>query len=162
MQSDMSLKSRKKELELAAEISYVTTDEQLQQALGIRHDVFVIEQQVPAEIEIDQFDVISPDVHHVLLSTDGQAVATGRLIYYSKDTAKMQRIAVLQSHRSFGYGRVLLLAMEERARELGLTYSLLDAQCQAQKFYEKLGYEVISEEPFYDADILHVRMRKSL
>lgn len=149
-------------MELAAEISYVTTDEQLQQALGIRHDVFVIEQQVPAEIEIDQFDVISPDVHHVLLSTNGQAVATGRLIYYSKDTAKMQRIAVLQSHRSFGYGRVLLLAMEERARELGLTYSVLDAQCQAQKFYEKLGYEVISEEPFYDADILHVRMRKSL
>ncbi|GAB1156635.1 GNAT family N-acetyltransferase [Paenibacillus illinoisensis] len=147
---------------MAAEISYVTTDEQLQQALGIRHDVFVIEQQVPAEIEIDHFDVISPDVHHVLLSTDGQAVATGRLIYYSKDTAKMQRIAVLQSHRSFGYGRVLLLAMEERARELGLTYSILDAQCQAQKFYEKLGYEVISEEPFYDADILHVRMRKRL
>ncbi|MEO2211853.1 GNAT family N-acetyltransferase [Paenibacillus polymyxa] len=147
---------------MAAEISYVSTEEQLEQALGIRHHVFVIEQQVPAEIEIDQYDVISPDVHHVLLSTDGQAVATGRLIYYSKDTAKMQRIAVLESHRSFGYGRVLLLAMEERARELGLSYSVLDAQCQAQKFYEKLGYEVISEEPFYDADILHVRMRKSL
>ncbi|MGN7353019.1 GNAT family N-acetyltransferase [Paenibacillus sp. 2003] len=147
---------------MAAEISYVSTEEQLEQALGIRHHVFVIEQQVPAEIEIDQYDVISPDVHHVLLSTAGQAVATGRLIYYSKDTAKMQRIAVLESHRSFGYGRVLLLAMEERARELGLSYSVLDAQCQAQKFYEKLGYEVISEEPFYDADILHVRMRKSL
>ncbi len=149
-------------MELAAEISYVSTEEQLEQALGIRHHVFVIEQQVPAEIEIDQYDVISPDVHHVLLSTDGQAVATGRLIYYSKDTAKMQRIAVLESHRSFGYGRVLLLAMEELARELGLSYSVLDAQCQAQKFYEKLGYEVISEEPFYDADILHVRMRKNL
>ncbi|MGN7414343.1 GNAT family N-acetyltransferase [Paenibacillus sp. SAF-068] len=147
---------------MAAEISYVSTEEQLEQALEIRHHVFVIEQQVPAEIEIDQFDVISPDVHHVLLSTDGRAVATGRLIYYSKDTAKMQRIAVLESHRSYGYGRVLLLAMEERARELGLSYSILDAQCQAQKFYEKLGYEVISEEPFYDADILHVRMRKSL
>ncbi|WP_433754281.1 GNAT family N-acetyltransferase [Paenibacillus amylolyticus] len=147
---------------MAAEISYVSTEEQLEQALGIRHHVFVIEQQVPAEIEIDQYDVISPDVHHVLLSTDGHAVATGRLIYYSKDTAKMQRIAVLESHRSYGYGRVLLLAMEERARELGLSYSILDAQCQAQKFYEKLGYEVISEEPFYDADILHVRMRKSL
>ncbi|MGE6664477.1 GNAT family N-acetyltransferase [Paenibacillus xylanexedens] len=147
---------------MAAEISYVSTEEQLEQALGIRHHVFVIEQQVPAEIEIDQYDVISPDVHHVLLSTDGQAVATGRLIYYSKDTAKMQRIAVLESHRSFGYGRVLLLAMEELARELGLSYSVLDAQCQAQKFYEKLGYDVISEEPFYDADILHVRMRKNL
>jgi predicted GNAT family N-acyltransferase len=147
---------------LAAEISYVTTEEELKHALGIRRQVFVIEQQVPEELEIDQYDVISPDVHHVLLHTDGKAVATGRLIYYSKDTAKMQRIAVLESYRSFGYGRVLLLAMEELARELGLTYSLLDAQCQAQKFYDKLGYEVISEEPFYDADILHVRMRKSL
>ncbi|GGH44367.1 acetyltransferase [Paenibacillus silvae] len=147
---------------MAAEISYVTTEEELKQALGIRRQVFVIEQQVPEELEIDQYDLISPDVHHVLLYKDGQAVATGRLIYYSKDTAKMQRIAVLESYRSFGYGRVLLLAMEELARELGLTYSLLDAQCQAQKFYDKLGYEVISEEPFYDADILHVRMRKSL
>ncbi|WP_440119984.1 GNAT family N-acetyltransferase [Paenibacillus sp. QZ-Y1] len=147
---------------MAAEINYVTTEEQLQQALRIRNDVFVMEQQVPAEIEIDQYDVISPDVHHVLLNTDGQAVATGRLIYYTKDTAKMQRIAVLKSHRAFGYGRVLLLAMEERARELGLSYAVLDAQCQAQQFYEKLGYEVISEEPFYEADILHVRMKKSL
>ncbi|MBU5354317.1 GNAT family N-acetyltransferase [Paenibacillus silvae] len=147
---------------MAAEINYVTTEEELKQALEIRRQVFVIEQQVPEELEIDQYDVISPDVHHVLLYKDGQAVATGRLIYYSKDTAKMQRIAVLESYRSFGYGRVLLLAMEELARELGLTYSLLDAQCQAQKFYDKLGYEVISEEPFYDADILHVRMRKSL
>lgn len=153
---------QKEGMELAAEISYVTTEAQLQEALDIRNQVFVIEQQVPADLEIDQYDVISPDAHHVLLYADGQAVATGRLLYYSKDTAKMQRIAVLQSHRSFGYGRVLLLAMEERARELGLTYSLLDAQCQAQKFYEKLGYEVISDEPFYDAGILHVRMRKAL
>jgi predicted GNAT family N-acyltransferase len=56
-------------MELAAEISYVTTEEQLQKALEIRNHVFVIEQQVPADIEIDQYDIISPDVHHVLLST---------------------------------------------------------------------------------------------
>ncbi|CAH1208745.1 GNAT family N-acetyltransferase [Paenibacillus sp. JJ-223] len=147
---------------MAAEISYAQTEEQLQQALDIRHDVFVVEQQVPAEIEIDDYDVISADVHHALLHVDGQPVGTGRLVYYADDTAKMQRIAVLKSYRSFGYGRVLLLAMEERARELGLAYSVLDAQCQAQAFYEKLGYEVISAEPFYDAGILHVRMRKSL
>ncbi|MNN97524.1 putative N-acetyltransferase YjcF [compost metagenome] len=52
--------------------------------------------------------------------------------------------------------------MEELARELGLEASILDAQCQAENFYKKLGYEVISTEPFYDAGILHVRMQKML
>ncbi|MNI96548.1 putative N-acetyltransferase YjcF [compost metagenome] len=74
----------------------------------------------------------------------------------------MQRIAVHKDYRGKGYGRILLLALEERARELGLIFSVLDAQCHAEDFYSKLGYEVISEEPFYDAGILHVRMQKKL
>jgi len=57
---------------------------------------------------------------------------------------------------------VLLLALEQIAGDLGLSGAILDAQCQAEKFYAKLGYEVISEEPFYDAGILHVRMKKPL
>lgn len=147
---------------MAAEIVRVTKEEELQQALNIRREVFVEEQKVPADIEIDEFDRINPNVHHLLLMEGTEPAATGRLIYYKADTAKMQRIAVRMPHRSKGYGRVLLLAMEELARELGLTYSILDAQCQAEAFYRKLGYEVISEEPFLDAGIEHVRMRKTL
>lgn len=147
---------------MAAEIVRVTTEEQLQMGLDIRTKVFVEEQKVPAEEEIDEYDVISPNVYHILILDEGVPVATGRLIYYKADTAKMQRIAVLQGYRTKGYGRVLLLAMEELARELGLVASILDAQCQAEDFYKKLGYEVISTEPFYDAGILHVRMQKTL
>ncbi len=147
---------------MAAEIVRVTTEEQLQMGLDIRTKVFVEEQKVPAEEEIDEYDVISPNVYHILILDEGVPVATGRLIYYKADTAKMQRIAVLQGYRTKGYGRVLLLAMEELARELGLVASILDAQCQAEDFYKKLGYEVISTEPFYDAGILHVRMQKKL
>ncbi|WP_211745369.1 GNAT family N-acetyltransferase [Paenibacillus sp. Marseille-Q4541] len=147
---------------MPAEIINVTTQEQLEQGLNIRKEVFVKEQNVPEEEEIDQYDVISPDVHHVLIQDGQQMVATGRLIYYKKDTAKLQRVAVLKTHRVHGYGRVLIMALEERARELGLTYSILDAQVQAEGFYAKLGYEVISDEPFYDAGILHVRMQKAL
>ena len=147
---------------MAAEIVRVTTEEQLQMGLDIRTKVFVEEQNVPAEEEIDEYDVISPNVYHILILDEGVPVATGRLIYYKADTAKMQRIAVLQGYRTKGYGRVLLLAMEELARELGLVASILDAQCQAEDFYKKLGYEVISTEPFYDAGILHVRMQKTL
>lgn len=147
---------------MAAEILRVVTEEQLQMGLDIRTKVFVEEQKVPVEEEIDEYDVISPNVHHILILDEGIAVATGRLIYYKADTAKMQRIAVSQDYRTKGYGRVLLLAMEELARELGLVASILDAQCQAEDFYKKLGYEVISTEPFYDAGILHVRMQKTL
>ncbi|MFC3748724.1 GNAT family N-acetyltransferase [Paenibacillus sp. GCM10012306] len=147
---------------MAAEIVRVTNEEQLRQGFDIRKKVFVEEQKVPEEEEIDEYDVISPDVHHILLIDDGIPVATGRLIYYKEATAKMQRIAVMKDYRSKGYGRVLLLALEELARELGLQYSILDGQCQAENFYRKLGYEVISTEPFYDAGILHVRMQKTL
>ncbi|MCJ8011322.1 GNAT family N-acetyltransferase [Paenibacillus sp. KQZ6P-2] len=148
---------------MAAEIINVTTKDQLHYGLDIRKKVFVEEQKVPVDLEIDEYDVISEDAHHILVQDEnGEYVATGRLIYYSNDTAKMQRIAVLQDYRKSGYGRILLLAMEKRARELGLAYSILDAQCQAEPFYAKQGYETISKEPFDDAGIPHVRMKKTL
>ncbi|MEC0371832.1 GNAT family N-acetyltransferase [Paenibacillus chibensis] len=148
---------------MAAEIINVTTQDQLQHGLEIRKKVFVEEQKVPEDLEIDEYDVISDDVHHILVQDEhGEYVATGRVIYYNNETAKMQRIAVLQPYRKGGYGRILLMAMEKRARELGLSYSILDAQCQAEPFYAKQGYETISKEPFDDAGIPHVRMKKSL
>ncbi|MCL6605604.1 MAG: GNAT family N-acetyltransferase [Paenibacillus sp.] len=147
---------------MAAEIVRVTTEEQLRMGLDIRMKVFVEEQKVPAEEEIDEYDVIGSNAHHILLIDEGIPVATGRLIYYKSDAAKMQRVAVMKDYRTKGYGRVLLLALEEIARELGLETSILDGQCHAEPFYAKLGYEVISTEPFYDAGILHVRMQKAL
>lgn len=147
---------------MAAEIVHVTSEEQLQLGLDIRKKVFVEEQKVPAEEEIDQYDVIGDNSHHILIMDEGLPVATGRLIYYKAGTAKMQRIAVLKDYRSKGYGRILLLALEELARDLGLESSILDGQIQAQEFYSRLGYQVISAEPFYDAGILHVRMQKAL
>ncbi|MNJ41238.1 GNAT family N-acetyltransferase [Paenibacillus bouchesdurhonensis] len=147
---------------MAAVIISVNSEQQLKKCLDIRTEVFVEEQKVPIDLEIDEYDVISPDATHVLVELEGMAAATGRITYYKDNSAKMQRIAVRKSFRSQGLGRILLLAMEERARELGLTKSVLDAQCQAEAFYAKLGYETISTEPFYDAGILHVRMEKPL
>lgn len=146
----------------AATIIPVKTEEQLQKCLEIRKEVFVEEQKVPLDLEIDEFDQIGPDVHHVLIEAEGAYAATGRLIYYKDNSAKMQRIAVRKEFRSQGIGKILLIALEELARELGLTKSVLDAQCQAETFYAKLGYETISTEPFDDAGIPHVRMVKAL
>ncbi|GIO38662.1 acetyltransferase [Paenibacillus antibioticophila] len=147
---------------MAAVIIHVENDIQLKECLEIRKEVFVIEQKVPVDLEIDEYDVIGDQVHHVLVEVGGEPAATGRLIYYVDNAAKMQRIAVRKEYRSHGIGSVLLLGMEALARELGLTKSVLDAQCQAEAFYTKLGYETISTEPFDDAGIPHVRMTKSL
>ncbi|SMF88040.1 Predicted N-acyltransferase, GNAT family [Paenibacillus uliginis N3/975] len=147
---------------MAAEIINVTTEEQLREALDIRKEVFVIEQKVPLDIEIDELDSLDADAHHILIKYEGEYAATGRVTYYNKDSAKMQRIAVRKPFRSKGLGRVLLMAMETQARELKLLHSVLDAQCQAEAFYSKLGYVTTSDEPFDDAGIPHVRMKKQL
>lgn len=147
---------------MAAVIIHVENDIQLKECLEIRKEVFVIEQKVPMDLEIDEHDVIGDQVHHILVEVGGKPAATGRLIYYVDNAAKMQRIAVRKDYRSHGIGSVLLLGMEALARELGLTKSVLDAQCHAEAFYNKLGYETVSTEPFDDAGILHVRMTKLL
>ncbi|AWB45213.1 GNAT family N-acetyltransferase [Paenibacillus sp. CAA11] len=147
---------------MAAIIIPVRTEEQLQRCLDIRMEVFVDEQKVPKELEVDEFDHIGPDVHHVLIEVDGKPAATGRITYYKDNAAKMQRIAVRKDYRSQGIGKILMLGLEEVARDLGFEKSVLDGQLHAVPFYEKLGYTVTSQEPFDDAGILHHRMEKKL
>ncbi|WP_217557791.1 GNAT family N-acetyltransferase [Paenibacillus sp. GbtcB18] len=144
------------------EIIRVTTDEQLKECLSVRKEVFVNEQKVPLELEIDELDASHQSGHHFLIREGGKAIAAARWKPYEENRAKLQRIAVVKSSRGTGLGSVLVQAMEAHAKELGYTGAVLDAQCQAEPFYKKIGYETIPGEPFDDAGILHVRMVKSL
>lgn len=147
---------------MAAEVIEVKSEGQLQQCLEIRKEVFVEEQQVPLEEEIDELDHLDAESNHILITIDGQVAATGRIKWLDETTAKMQRIAVLKPFRGSGIGRSLMVALEQLARSMGAEKSVLDGQCQAEGFYHSLGYVTVSEEPFYDAGILHVRMEKRL
>lgn len=140
----------------------VKTEQDLQKCFQIRKAVFVQEQGVAEELEWDDLDRDPGASHHVLLTLNGLPIGTARWYAYDAQTAKLQRVAVLKPHRGIGAGQRLISAMEEDAREEGYAYAMLDSQCQAEAFYEKLGYRVISEEPFLDAGILHVRMKKKL
>ncbi|MDB4866855.1 MAG: family N-acetyltransferase [Cohnella sp.] len=141
---------------------HVRTEEELQQAFEIRKEVFVEEQQVPVDLEIDEFDESIEACRHFLASVDGLPVGASRWREYEPGTAKLQRIAVLRRYRGTGVGRLLVQTMEKDAAALGYRTSILDAQCLAEEFYRKLGYTTISTEPFLDAGIEHVRMSKSL
>jgi predicted GNAT family N-acyltransferase len=143
----------------------VDNPQQLEQCLAIRLKVFVEEQQVPPEEEIDAFDAHPSACAHFLITVDGKPAATSRSRLYEAETEptyKLQRIAVHHEYRGTGLGRVIVGAMERDAAEAGAKYTLLDAQCQAEPFYHKMGYVTISEEVFLDAGIPHVRMKKQL
>ncbi|WP_373230940.1 GNAT family N-acetyltransferase [Cohnella sp.] len=140
----------------------VESYEQLNQAFDIRLKVFVEEQGVPRELEMDEYDDSPIACNHFILLKDDKAIATGRWKEYEPEIAKMQRIAVLKPFRGLGAGKFLLEGMEKDARSQGYKASLLDAQCTAEHFYSKLGYNTESDEPFLDANIPHVRMRKML
>ncbi len=140
----------------------VQSKEQLEQCLHIRREVFVREQGVSIEEELDHYDESPESCIHVLLSDDAAPVGTGRVKAFEGSSAKLQRIAVLASMRGRGAGSAIVQAMEQAAREAGYRRAVLDAQCQAEPFYAKLGYKPVSPDIFLDAGIPHVRMSKEL
>ncbi|WP_010290765.1 GNAT family N-acetyltransferase [Kurthia massiliensis] len=139
----------------------VQTTVDLERAFSIRKTVFVAEQNVPLDEEIDEFDVLDGRCTHLLMSNeDDEAVGTGRVRLVG-EYGKLQRVAVLKPYRSFGIGRMIITALERIAAERGATKTKLDAQVHAIGFYEKLGY-VVSSDVFLDAGIEHVLMVKTL
>ena len=149
--------------ENALEIIIVKTDEELSECRAVRNRVFVEEQSVPPELETDAFDASPAACTHVLAKSEGIPVGTGRWIPYKEaDTAKIQRIAVVPEYRGRGVGARLLEALERDARQAGMKFAILDSQCHAEPFYRRLGYVTISEQPFEEAGIMHVRMKKPL
>ncbi|AMQ73622.1 MULTISPECIES: GNAT family N-acetyltransferase [Bacillus amyloliquefaciens group] len=132
------------------------TEKQLNDAFFVRKEVFVKEQHVPEEEEIDQFEDTS---EHIVIYDGGQPVGAGR--WRMKDGhGKLERICVMKSHRSLGVGAVIMQALEKAAAAKDADSFLLHAQTQAVPFYEKQGYRVTSGEEFLDAGIPHLEMIK--
>ncbi|KUK55682.1 MAG: GCN5-related N-acetyltransferase [Marinimicrobia bacterium 46_47] len=125
----------------------------------IRYEVFVEEQKVPADEEIDRFDPVSLHVLVHLKTRNGvyEPVATGRLI----SDGHIGRIAVLKPYRGRGIGLLMMEVLEKKAMEKGISTVELDAQLQALPFYEKAGY-IPYGCVFMDAGILHKKMKKIL
>jgi predicted GNAT family N-acyltransferase len=129
--------------------------EHKQSLIDVRCRVFVVEQQVPAALELDEHD---PHSHHVLVTdVRGRPVGAGRI----KADGHIGRMAVVKDCRGQGVGAAMLAALLEYAREQGYTLVFLHAQISAVPFYTRFGF-VESGEPFIDAGILHRRMLKSL
>ncbi|MDR7072062.1 GNAT family N-acetyltransferase [Fictibacillus barbaricus] len=137
---------------------YSTEDKGYKDALHVRRDVFVHEQQIDESEEIDDYEDSSL---HFVLYDEEKPVGASRLRQVNKD-GKVERVCILSSHRKKGLGEKLMRAMEQTAIDQSFSSLILYAQIQAEDFYKKLGYETTSTEPFLDANIPHVAMKKVL
>ena len=138
-------------------VEHVSTQQQKDDAFAVRKLVFVDEQQVPLEEEIDQHEEHS---EHFVLYNGETPVGAGR--FRSVDSkGKFERICVLSSHRGNGSGALLMTEIEKYAVKNGYTTLKLNAQTHALSFYEKLGYHITSDE-FLDAGIPHKSMEKHM
>lgn len=131
------------------------TDPLMSAVYALRREVFVIEQGVPEELEVDEDDKIAA---HLAAFSDGHVIGTLRIVRNER-TAKIGRMAVSAPSRKEGIGRELMEFAAAVASRDGAEEIVLAAQFTAREFYRKLGY-MEEGAVFDDAGILHVMMRK--
>ena len=124
------------------------------QASPIRFTVFVDEQKVPVELELDEFDPLSC---HALALAGDEAIGTGRLL----PDGHIGRMAVLAGWRGRGVGALLLQALIDEAQQRGMARVVLNAQTHALGFYARFGFVPEGEE-YEEAGLPHRTMSLSL
>ncbi len=141
----------------APEVREVRGRAELEAALALRRDVFVGEQGVAPELELDGHD---DEAAHLVAVQDGRVLATARLL--PRDgTVLLGRLVVARDARRRGLAAALLRAAEAWARARGAPRIVLSAQTYARALYEAAGYEARGT-PYEEAGIQHVQMEREL
>ena len=132
-------------------VRLVANTEEMEIVRDIRHQVFIVEQNVPQYVEVDQFE---KSARYLLATLDGQFVGTARWRKTTKGT-KLERFAVLQDKRTCGVGRALVEFMLEQVKNEAVVY--LHAQDHVISFYKKFGFQAIGDY-FHEGGISHQKM----
>lgn len=140
------------------EIRRVDSEADFEAAIAVRFRVFVDEQSIPPEEELDEADATAT---HAIAVCQGTVVGTGRLVWGDDGDALIGRMAVDLQWRRKGVGGAILKFLEDFARTQGLTRSVLHAQEYVKSFYAAHGYQQHGGS-FLEVDIPHVEMRKEL
>ena len=121
---------------------------------AIRYDVFVDEQNVPEELEIDGLD---GEAKHVLAFVDEVPIGTGRIL----SDGHIGRVAVLKNYRGLGIGKSIMKELVKCAQDLSLKKVWLSSQWHAHSFYLDLGFVCVGEV-YKEAGIEHIKMFRVL
>ena len=142
-------------------IKILESKEELDLGFALRIEVFVKEQNVPIELELDDKDH-SDNTVHIGYFHDDRLIGVARLIDMDKDIIHIGRVVIDKDYRGKGIGRKLIVGCETTAKNILKREIIIElsAQIQAEKFYESLGYNRVNDKIYLDAGIEHVDMRK--
>lgn len=121
----------------------------------LRIEIFVKEQGVPEENEFDEFDNTVP---HLVIFSDGEPVATGRIIPYGENSVKIGRIAVKKDKRGLHLGERIVKELLRKSKEDGAEKVYVGAQTHAVGFYEKCGFQKVGTPEYLEENIPHYDM----
>jgi predicted GNAT family N-acyltransferase len=142
---------------LSFEIRRLRTEAEFEAALALRHEVFCVEQGVPANEERDGRD---RNGLHLVALEHGEVVATCRLVFVGS-TVQFSRLAVKREARRRGIAAAMLRATDAESRAHGANRIVLHAQTYARPLYDQAGYVPRGRE-FVEAEIEHIAMEKLL
>ena len=139
-------------------VKQAITEAEMAALRALRMAVFIEEQGVPVELEIDALDALA---YHAVACVDDAIIGTGRLLVLPSGDALIGRMAVQIDVRRIGIGGHVLQFLEDAAVKLGVPEVIVHAQTYVSEFYSRAGYNT-EGEPFDEAGIQHIIMRKPL
>ena len=144
-------------------IKILKSKEELNLGFALRTEVFVKEQNVPIELELDEKDY-SENTVHIGYFDDDKLIGIARLIDLDKDVIHIGRVVIDKEYRGQGIGRELIIGCENIAQQILKRKIIIElsAQIQAENFYKSLGYNRVNDKIYLDAGIEHVDMRKEI
>ena len=129
-----------------------------QQMLSLRSSVL----RKPLGLEFDPIE-LEKENHDILIGAFEEEDMLGccMLIEENPATLRLRQMAVYNEKQGKGIGRAMMSFAENLARDRGYKALNMHARKNAIGFYEKMGYQVTSEE-FTEVTIPHVVMEKKL
>jgi predicted GNAT family N-acyltransferase len=141
------------------EVRRVRDAAELESALGLREEVFVVEQGVTVAGDRDGRD--EEALQLIAVDDEGAVIGTCRMLVEPGGSARFGRLAVRRSERGRGVGAALLAEAEREARSAGAVRMGLHAQTDALTLYERAGFTPYGER-FMEEGIEHLGMEKAL
>jgi predicted GNAT family N-acyltransferase len=141
-------------------INYKTVESgrELNAALEVRRKVFVEEQGISQDIELDNHD---DEALHIVVKEGARVIGTARVLFPTPKVAKIESMAILIPFRRKGSGSGMVSFLNKELKNRQISKAILHAQHSAVAFYKSCGFTELGTS-FYEAGIIHQRMEREL